>query len=56
VFENELEAIVFNLQRSKHKHITGHKSQVLEILPQESASGINSRPTQPICQNDNENR
>jgi hypothetical protein len=42
VHEIEVGAIVFNLQRSKHEHIKGHKSQVLEILPQERTSGINS--------------
>lgn len=46
-----MEAIVFNLQRSKRERITSHKSQVSEILSQERASGMNSRSTQPICQN-----
>lgn len=46
-----MEAIVLNLQRSKRERITSHKSRVSEILPQECASGINSHPTQPICQN-----
>jgi hypothetical protein len=40
-----MEAIVFNLQRSKRERKTSHKSRVLEILPQERASGVNSHPT-----------